>query len=233
MAIAPQNQDAFLREVDEEVRRDRLSDFGRRWGRQLAVAVAVAMIAFAAWLYWQHRRDERAAAQGVTLSQLLGQIDAGHDAGASAQLGQMAASNAAGYADAARVTQAGLLAAKGDAKVAAVAFANIAADGNVPQTVRDLAIVRQTALEYDTLPPATVVARLAPYAVAGNAWFGSAGEMVGLAYLKQNKPADAGRLFAALAKDRQVPETIRARAVRVAGMLGVDVVAERGGATAQ
>lgn len=233
MAIAPQNQDAFLREVDEEVRFDRLSGFGRRWGRQLAIALVAALIALAAWLYWQHRRDEQAAARGETLSQVLAEVDAGRDTGASAKLGQIAASNAAGYADAARVAQAGLLASRGDAKVAAAAFANIAADGRVPQTVRDLALVRQTALEYDTLSPATVVARLTPYAVAGNPWFGSAGEMVGLADLKQNKPADAGRLFAALARDRQVPDTIRARAVRVAGMLGVDVVAERRGETAR
>ena len=36
---------------------------------------------------------------------------------------------------------------------------------------------------------------------------------------------EAGRLFAAIAADHQVPETIRTRAVQVAGTLGVDAAA--------
>ena len=61
-----------------------------------------------------------------------------------------------------------------------------------------------------------------PYAAAGNPWFGSAGEMTGMAYLKLNKPKDAARIFAAMAKDQKVPETIRNRASMMAGSLGID-----------
>jgi hypothetical protein len=43
--------------------------------------------------------------------------------------------------------------------------------------------------------------------------------------LKQKKNAEAGKLFAAIAADTQVPETIRTRAVQVAGTLGVDATA--------
>jgi len=43
--------------------------------------------------------------------------------------------------------------------------------------------------------------------------------------IKQGKKLEAGRLFAAVAADRQVPESIRARAVQIAGTLGVDASA--------
>ena len=72
-------------------------------------------------------------------------------------------------------------------------------------------------------PPEDVVARLKPLAAPGNPWFGSAGEMVGIAYLKMGKNDLAGAMFAAVAKDKDVPESIRARVVQLAGNSGVDV----------
>src|SRR3546814_4684369 len=69
-----------------------------------------------------------------------------------------------------------------------------------------------------------VVDRLKPLATEGNPWFGSAGEMVAIAYMKMRKPELSGPLFAAMSKDRSVPETIRTRAVQMAGLLGVDAV---------
>jgi hypothetical protein len=70
-----------------------------------------------------------------------------------------------------------------------------------------------------------VIARLEPLAKPGEPWFGSAGEMTALALIKQGKKQEAGQLFATIAKDNGVPETIRTRAVQVAGTLGVDASA--------
>ena len=47
--------------------------------------------------------------------------------------------------------------------------------------------------------------------------------MVAIAYLRTNRPQDAGRIFAAIARDETAPASLRARAVRVAGGLGFDV----------
>ena len=87
---------------------------------------------------------------------------------------------------------------------------------------RDLALVRQTAAEYDTLKPEQVVARLKSLAIPGNAWFGSAGEMVGVAYMRMNKPDLAAATFKAMIADEQVPGTIRSRVIQLAGIYGVD-----------
>jgi len=86
--------------------------------------------------------------------------------------------------------------------------------------------VRMTAAQFDTLNPDVVITRLRPLARSGNPWFGSAGEMVAAAYLKQNKPQLAAPIFAALAKDKKVPESLRSRALQMAGSLGVDAIPE-------
>jgi hypothetical protein len=70
-----------------------------------------------------------------------------------------------------------------------------------------------------------VISRLAPLALPSEPWFGTAGEMTALAMIKQGRKQEAGQLFAAIAKDNTVPETTRARAVQVAGTLGVDASA--------
>ena len=46
--------------------------------------------------------------------------------------------------------------------------------------------------------------------------------MTAMALIKQGKKQEAGRLFAAIAKDKTVPEPSRARAQQIAGTLGVD-----------
>src|SRR3546814_10122706 len=77
---------------------------------------------------------------------------------------------------------------------------------------------------FDTLKPQEVVDRLKPLATEGNPWFGSAGEMVAIAYMKMRQLELSGPLFAAMSKDRSVPETIRTRVVPMAGLLGVEAV---------
>lgn len=225
MAITPQNNDAFFREVDEELRRDQLTTFWVRYGRLALIAIVVALALFAGWLWWQHHRTQQAGREGEELSAVLADLGQNKTEGAKARLDALAQSPRAGYGGTARLTTAAMAVERGDTKGAAAQFAAIAADTSLPAPFRDLALVRQTALEFDTLPPAQVIARLKPLAVAGNPWFGSAGEMVAIAHLKLNQPGLAGPVFAAIAREESAPESLRSRASRMAGLMGIDTVA--------
>lgn len=229
MALTPQNEETFFREVDEELRRDQLGSFWRRYGRLVAAGLVVALALFAGVLYWQHRQAEQAGIAGEQLSAALNDVSENKPDAAKPALATLSTSKIEGYRATARLTSAALALDKRDDKAAVAQYAAIAADTGIAQPFRDLALIRQTAVEYDTLPPATVVARLKSLAVAGNPWFGSAGELVALAYQKMGKADLAGPLFAAMAKDKDVPETIRTRAQRLAGLLGVDAVAQPAG----
>ena len=230
VALTPQNEQTFFREVDEELRRDQLGDVWRRYGKLIAAGVVVALLLLAGFLYWQHRQAEQAGLAGEQLSLALRDVSDGKPDAARPILTPLSTSGIDGYRATSKLTLAALALDKGDVKGAAAQYGAIAADGGLPQAFRDLALIRQTSVEFDTLPPATVVARLKPLAEAGNPWFGSAGELVGLAYQKMGKRDLAGSLFAAMAKDKDVPETIRTRALRLAGLLGVDAVVQPVGA---
>jgi len=229
VASTPPSNEAFLREVDEELRRDQLKRFGERWGRWLIVAVVAGLLAFGGWLWWQHGQTKKAEADGEVISQAFADLEQGREQGVEAKLKPLAESDSPAYRAISKLALASLKVNANDAKAAIAGYKAVAEDESLPKAYRDLALVRQTAIEYDTMKPQDVISRLKPLAVAGNPWFGSAGEMTAIAYLNLNKPDLAGPLFAAIAKDEGVPESIRQRAVQMAGVLGVDAVAEADG----
>ena len=230
MAVTPADQDqAFLREVDENLRADQLADFWKRWGRLLIVALVVGLIALGGWLWWNNHSQDVAGEQGEQLQTAFNNIGAGNAAAAEKTLAELSGSRVDGYRAAALMSQAAIAVERNDAKGAAAKLAAIANDASLAQPYRDLALVKQTALEFDQLQPQAVIDRMRPLATKDSAFFGSAGEMVAISYLRQNKRADAGKLFAEIARDANVPDSIRQRAVQMAGVLGVDAIGQNAG----
>ncbi len=230
LALTPQNNEAFLREVDDELRRDQMMTFWERYGRWTIAAIVLALVAFAGFLYWQHRRTEAAGVQGEQLQAAYDALGNSQPDQAAKMLAPIAASDREGYKALALMTQADILLSKRQDKAAAAKFASIASDTGIAQPFRDLALIRQTVAEYDTLKPQVVIERLRPLAVAANPYFGSAGELVAIAYLDSGRRDLAGQMFGQIAASDSVPESIRQRAVQMAGAMGVDAA---GGVTAR
>lgn len=224
MALSPQTDEAFFREVDDELRRDQAIAIWRRWGIAIVVAIVLALGAFAGWLYWQSHREAKAGEQGITFNKALDELGKNKPAAAAPMLDQLAKEGTPGYAALSQFTLADIALQKGDLKGAAAKFAEVAGDGSAAQPLRDLALVRQTLAEYDSLQPQVVIDRMRPLAVKGNPFFGSAGEMTAVAYLQMGRKDLAGRMFGDLAKDEGVPASTRQRAVQMAGVLGIDAV---------
>jgi len=186
----------------------------------------LVLAAIGGFIWWQNQKVVKAGERGEQLIAAFDDIAARRKAAAVGKLDALAKSGSEGHRAAALLTKADLAIEGGDLKGAAATFKQIADDSSLAQPYRDVALVRMTAIELDTLPPQAVVDRLKGLAVAGNPWFGSAGEMVAISYLRMNKPQQAGALFAAIAKDKKLPDTLRSRATQMAGSLGVDAVQE-------
>jgi hypothetical protein len=232
LAIKPVDNETFSREVDEELRRDQLKTTWERYGKLIIAGIVLLLAAIAGYLYWQNHRQAQAGKTAEELTALFDDIAAGKTKGLAPRLDAIAEDGGAGYQAAALLTKADVAIVERNIPAAVAIFRQVAADEDLPAPYRELALVRQTAAEYDGLQPGAVIQRLQPLAVAGSPWFGSAGEMVALAYLKQQKPADAARIFAAMAKDENIPASIRSRSVQMAGALGVDAISEADGKAA-
>jgi len=214
--------DAFLREVDDEYRRSQFVGFWQRYGRGIAIGVVVFLVALAALLYWRQDKARRAGETGERFNTALTQVEAGNFTGAAPVLTDLAASGTPGYRALARLMQAGTAIQAGDVPKGLAVYRAIAADPGLATPFRDLATIKATRLEFDTLPAATVIDRLKPFSVPGNAWFAVAAEMTGVAYLKLKQPDRAAPLFVAIVRDAQSPPSTRNRAAQLAIALGTD-----------
>ena len=126
--------------------------------------------------------------------------------------------------------EANIKAQTGDLKAAAALMAKVAADTKLDQALRDLALIRQTAFEYDTLKPEVVIARMKPMVDAkdpASSWFASAAELSATAHYQLGQFDQAGALYGRIAKLPNVAKSLQSRSVQMAGMLGVDAVADR------
>jgi len=214
--------ETFLREVDENLRRDQMQDFFKRYGALLIIAVILFLAASGGFIWWKQHEVKRSGAEVEKLAAIYKDVGSGKMDQAPQQLDELAKSGSKAVRASALFARGALALQQNDTKLAASTYKSIADDSGLPKPYRDAALVRQTALEFDQLQPGDVIARLQPLAKPGEPWFGSAGEMTALALVKQGKRQEAGQLYAAIAKDQGGPQTIRARAIQVAGSLGVD-----------
>ncbi|HEV7234260.1 MAG TPA: tetratricopeptide repeat protein [Sphingorhabdus sp.] len=229
MALTPTDKragsdEAFLREVDDAVRASDLTGFWKRYGRWLLALLVAGLLAFGGYIIYRNQQQAAADAQGEQFVDAMDKLRAGQEKEARAKLATLAKADQPGYRAMAQMVEANLLGEDGKSKEAIAIYAKVAADSSLPQTFRDLALIRQTSAEFDTLPPQTVIDRLKPLATAGHPWFGSAGELTALAYMKMGKDNLAGPIFAQIAKQDGLPQTLRSRAQQMAGALGIDTV---------
>ena len=231
MALTPERGDIFLQEVEENYRRDQVRDFFQNYLKWLIAAVVLLLAAVGGWLYWQDRQEKQVERQTEEIAATYDDIVAENFATVPQRLDGLGGADNDVVRASALLTRAAVALERGDRTTALARYRTVTQDKDLPQPYRDLATVRLTALEFDTLQPQQVIARLEPLAKAGNPWFGAAGELTAMALLKQNQRARAGQMFAAIAADTQVPETMRSRAVQIAGTLGVDATASLPAAT--
>jgi hypothetical protein len=221
----PSLDDAFLREVDEEVRRDQISSLWKRWGPLIIALVVGGLAALGGWLWWQDQQRKAAAANGELMVQAIDKIGVGDNAGARPLLDQLVKEGTGSYPALAQIMQAADQVAVGEEEKGAALLEKVIADAKVAQPLRDAALIKLVRLRFDALPPADVVARLKPLAVPGAPWFGLAGEMTALAHVKAGAPEQAKPLLIAIVKDKTLPDSLRNRAGQLALSLGVDEAA--------
>ncbi|WCT72830.1 tetratricopeptide repeat protein [Sphingomonas naphthae] len=234
MALTPQSSEAFVREVDDELRRDQMANLWQRHGRTLIAAVVLFLAVVAGAIWWKSHRSAEAGESAEALSVALQDLStlsatpeaqkAAKEAEAKKKFAALADASPA-YSAAAAVAQAALLSQEGKDKEAAIAFRKVAADGKAPQPYRDIATIRAAALDFDRTPPADIIALVKPLAVPGGAWFGSAAEITALAQIKANQTKPAIATIRAIQKDATVPQSIRDRTARLAQSIDPDFVA--------
>jgi hypothetical protein len=216
--------EVIIREIDEAVRQDDTAQFLKKYGVAVASVLGLILAGLAAYLIWDAQVEASLEQDSEKLVRAIDYLDAEDWRSTSERSAELLDDETPGVRTSARFMQAGAALAQGETDRAVELYAQVSADADAPPALRDFARVREVAANFDARKPADVIAKLRDLAVPGNPFFGSAGELVALAHLEAGDRKQAGALFAAIAKDEDLPETLRSRARQMAGLLGVDAV---------
>lgn len=214
----------IFREVDEDLRRDQIMKFWKRYGGLVIGAAVLVVAATAGNVGWKHWRTTRMEERTAVLSEALANLRPADEnaqpdlkaaaealSGAGAKLGE-------GHADMARLYEAGLRAREGEKDKAIALYDQVAGTAGADPMLRDLATLLSVQLQLDTGDAAALRARLAPLLKAGNAWKASATEASGLLAVRAGDNAGAAALFKELSEDSTAPQALRARATELAAL---------------
>lgn len=224
MALKPNDGETFLKEVDEELRKEQLTNFFTRYGWWVITGIVLILGGVGGWLWWSGRQAANRENAGETLVAVMSQVEAGNQSAVAAQpqINSLAQSDIEGYRAGALFARATVQAEGGNVPAAVATLRAIGDDQSLDQVYRDAALIRRTQLEFDNLQPQEVIRRLSPVASGTGAWAGPAGELVGVAHLKMNRPDLAGPVFVRVARDTKAAATLRERASLMAASLGFD-----------
>ncbi|MEQ9199179.1 MAG: tetratricopeptide repeat protein [Rhodospirillales bacterium] len=212
-------QNALIKEVDEDLRQERLEQFWKSYGKYVigaCVAVVVAVGGNQLWKNWQIEQTNRDSA---TFQSALENLSTGKTAEAASILEDFTGDASAGYQDLGRLTAAAVQARGGDLKSAIASYDRLAADDSADPSVRKLARLYAAMTAVGTEAHADVTTRLEPLAGDPN-WRFLAWEVEALSAQSAGDNAAALAAYKRIADAGEGPANIRRRATQMISVLG-------------
>jgi hypothetical protein len=209
----------LIQEVDEELRHEQYQKLWKRYGNWAiagAIAVVLAVAGYQGWQTWQSKLRQREAAQFDAAARLVAD---GKTQDAIQAMGVLEDSSRTGYALAAGMARASMLADGGDVAGALATYEKVASS-SAPRQYRDLAVIKAALLALDAGDPASYEQRITDMTTAGNAWHYSATEILAMMAQKKGDTKRAIDLYKQIADDSQAPRNMRARATEMLAALG-------------
>ncbi|WP_177202209.1 tetratricopeptide repeat protein [Methylobacterium sp. ap11] len=203
------SENEFIREVNDEYRRDRLAQIWSRYSGVFIGLAVLVVLGVGGWRYWQHAQAQQSEAASLRFEEALRRAKDGTPEDAEKAFAGVVADAPFGYRLLARL-RAAAEAGKADPAAGAKAYGTIADDSAVGQSLRDLARLRGALLLVDK-DDAGALNSLQSLAAPSSAFRHTARETLGLVALKKGDFEGAGRWFDQIAADRETPAGLRQR----------------------
>ena len=207
------NPDSFINEVTEEVRRDKLFGYFRRYGW---IAIVGVLLIGGGAAFREYRLAATQAESRAFGDAVLDALDRDDPAARSAALAAVAASGQ-------RRALLGLLQStdpETDKAATLAALASVADDATLPASYRDLAVLRRVLVAGADLPAADRQALLDPIAAPGRPYRTLALEQLALLSVETGDISAAITALEALRQDQEATPGLRRRAEQVIVALG-------------
>ncbi len=210
----------LIREVDEEVKRDKLQEQLKRFGPYLVAGVVLVIAGAGGGAFWADRQAQKQAAFGSQFAAAVALAEQGDLDGAYTAFEVLGSEASQGYRVLAKIRQAAVAVELGDTEQAIVLYRELADERGLADQYRDMAVILGATLEVDDGDAAALTARLEPLTSDDNAWRFSARELTALLAIRQGDNAAAAEVLQGLVGDIDAPPGVRARASELLAAIG-------------
>lgn len=218
--------DNFIREVNEELRSDAATAIWKKYGKFIIGGAVAIVVGVAGNVAYKEYTENQAAASGDIFLEALTAAREGRQDEAIEGFDKLEAEGYGAYPLMAKLRAATVLADKGDASGAIATFQAVATDNGVPKALQDVAKIRAAYLLVDHGSYDDVSREVEVLTDTENAMRHSAREALGLAAYKANDFTRAKEWMELIVDDRRTPQQMSTRAQVV-----LDLIAGRSAAS--
>jgi hypothetical protein len=203
-------QDAFIREVDEDLKNESMKKLWDKYGLFITICVVVALtlaVSYESIKAWYIKRAENwSDTYAVALNlQNQGKYDESMDA-----LNVIIDGKFGAFVDLAKMQQVNVLSDQGKEEEAIIALGTIANDKDFNKQLRDLAIIKLASHKLDTATSEEIKNILEPIA-SDNAWYGTAQEMLAIVAVRDGNIEEAKNIYQSLLDNTSVSDELKNR----------------------
>ena len=207
----------IFREVEEDVRRERLEKLWKQYGDYVIAGVAVIVVGVAGYKLWQHYEAQQLAKASVAYSAAIELINSDRNTEAAQVFAKIAKNAPSGYAAIAKLAEADALMADGRAADGVALYKSIAEKDKTE--LGDLARVRAAWALADSASKSDMQTLLAPLTDAKSSWRFMAQEIFAYCDFRDGAMKAAQSEYESIAAEPEAPATLRQRATAMVSLI--------------
>ena len=216
--IDADEQEAFIREVTEEVKNDNLKQMWEKYGIYIILLVVLAIVGAVSFEGFKNWRQAKSETWSDTYAYALNLENQGKYDESLKVLEQMEKTGGNIYSDIARLQTSNILFEQGKNEEAIKVLEEIAADKSINKKLRDVSAVKLASYKLDNAPREEIDALLQPLIRENGSWANIAKEMTAMAAIRDGNIEEAQVLYNEILNTPNLPDGLK---MRVQDMLSV------------
>ena len=211
--------DDIFKEVDEELREERLTKIWKRIGPYVIGILSGTIIITSAVIGYREYDETQRQNWGVQFAEAMNLSEEGNWQESLDLFETLTEKTNLGYKTLSLFQAASLYAKNGNKEKALEIYQSLE-NKALDKNFRDLATLMLIYLQFDNADPEILEKRIEKLASKGNPWYYNAMELKGFLFAKQKNKEKQIEIFNILSKDNKAPEGVRTRANDMLAILG-------------
>lgn len=207
-----EDSEALIREIEEEVRREKLTTLWNTYGKWVIGGLAAFVLLVAGWQWYTAFKVDQAQKAGAQFEEAITLLEGDKKKDGLALLELLTKEGSPAHATLARLQLAAVHRKAGEMDKAAALYVTVADDTTADQLLRSFAKLQNATLKVDNGTWTDAKNRLNDLANDASPWRYTARELLGLTAFKHNKWSEAKEAYSNLLADTGAPPAIKQRA---------------------